>query len=67
MKKKVLAVLLSTAMVLSLAACGGSNGGDSSSDGGDAKTEGEDNAGGETGGKGGYSFQMIVKIGRAHV
>ncbi len=61
MKKKVLAVLLSTAMVLSLAACGGSNGGDSSSDGGDAKTEGEDNAGGETGGKGGYSFQMIVK------
>ena len=29
MKKKVLAVLLSTAMVLSLAACGGSNVGES--------------------------------------
>ncbi len=50
MKKKLVAVLLSTAMVFSLAACGG----------GDAKTEeGGDKA--ESGDSKGYHFEVIVK------
>ena len=52
MKKKVLAVLLATAMVLSMAACG-SKGGDAESSDGDKAEGGE--------GKGGYSFEIIVK------
>lgn len=53
MKKKVLAVLLSAAMVLSLAACGSNGGGDdAASDSGTESSEG---------GNKGYSFQMIVK------
>jgi hypothetical protein len=51
MKKKVLSVLLSTAMVFSLAACGGSsNGGDSAADKTEATTEtaAEDTAAAET-------------------
>lgn len=67
MKKKVLAVLLSTAMVLSMAACG-SNGGDSGSssdsgttaaDSGDAADAGDSGESG--GGDKGYSFEIIVK------
>ena len=52
MKKKVLAVLLATAMVLSMAACGGKGGDAEKSDGGD-KAEGGDSKG--------YSFEIIVK------
>lgn len=70
MKKKVLAILLSAAMVVSMAACGGSGGGnDGGSDAGtaDSGTEAEDtgdaadDAGSSEGGNKGYSFQMIVK------
>ena len=50
MKKKVLAVLLSSAMVFSLAACGG---------GGDAKSDAPAEEGGDA--AGGYHFEVIVK------
>lgn len=69
MKKKVLAILLSAAMVISMAACGSGGGNDSGSDAGtaDSGTEAEDtgdaadDAGSSEGGSKGYSFQMIVK------
>lgn len=67
MKKKVLAVLLSAAMVLSMAACGG-GGGDSAGDSGsdsssDSGTTAEDAGSDDSSGGGdkGYSFQMVVK------
>ena len=50
MKKKVLAVLLCSAMVFSLAACGGSK---NNTDEGTKKTDG--------GSEGGYHFEVIVK------
>lgn len=53
MKKKVLAVLLATAMVLSMAACGGKGGDAEKSDGGD-KAEGGDSKG--------YSFEIKPAI-----
>lgn len=56
MKKKVFAVLLSAAMVFSLAACGG--GGDAKTDDTGADTKTEDTAGGESKG---YTFEVIVK------
>lgn len=56
MKKKVFAVLLSAAMVFSLAACGG--GGDAKTDDAGADTKTEDTAGGESKG---YTFEVIVK------
>ncbi len=70
MKKKVLAILLSAAMVISMTACG-SGGDDSGSDAGttDSGTEAEDtgdagdaeDTGSSESGNKGYSFQMIVK------
>ena len=67
MKKKVLAILLSAAMVISMAACGG--GGNDSGDSGSADSgaatedagDAADDAGSSEGGSKGYSFQMIVK------
>ena len=69
MKKKVLAMLLSAAMVVSMAACGsgGNDGGDAGNADSGAATEDTgdaeeaDDAGSSEGGNKGYSFQMIVK------
>ena len=70
MKKKVLAILLSAAMVISMAACGsgGNDGGDAGNADSGAATEDTadagddaDDAGSSEGGNKGYSFQMIVK------
>ena len=69
MKKKVLAMLLSAAMVVSMAACGsgGNDGGDAGNADSGAATEDTgdaeeaDDAGSSEGGSKGYSFQMIVK------
>ncbi len=67
MKKKVLAILLSAAMVISMAACGGGNDSGSGAGTADSGTEAEDtgdaadDAGSSEGGNKGYSFQMIVK------
>lgn len=60
MKKKVVAVLLSTVMALSMAGCGGSEESSSSAQGGGAQNGGaqeEANAGGD----GGYTFEVLVK------
>lgn len=70
MKKKVLAMLLSAAMVVSMAACGsggGNDGGGSDAGTSDSGTEAEDtgdaadDGGSDAGGSKDYSFEMIVK------